>query len=223
MSEANDYSYNIASVEKTIRLIELLAETNGELSVLQIAKRLDTHASSADRFLITLHNLGYVDKCEQIGKYRLTDRLLKIASNLIVSHPLTVRYLDVMHTLAYNHAFFDPKRQHYCSAPGKLLLSTLPEEQLSEYLSGLKFIKYTSTTITSEKELRENLELIRRVGYSVHNEEWLSGCLTVSFPLRVHGEIRGAMSIMCSIERKDEILSPETLSEIKRMLAEPDV
>lgn len=98
MSEANDYSYNIASVEKTIRLIELLAETNGELSVLQIAKRLDTHASSADRFLITLQNLGYVDKCEQIGKYRLTDRLLKIASNLIVSHPLTVRYLDVMHT-----------------------------------------------------------------------------------------------------------------------------
>ena len=89
MSEANDYSYNIASVEKTIRLIELLAETNGELSVLQIAKRLDTHASSADRFLITLQNLGYVDKCEQIGKYRLTDRLLKIASNLIVSHPLT--------------------------------------------------------------------------------------------------------------------------------------
>ena len=181
MSEANDYSYNIASVEKTIRLIELLAETNGELSVLQIAKRLDTHASSADRFLITLQNLGYVDKCEQIGKYRLTDRLLKIASNLIVRHPLTVRYLDVMHTLAYNlnatthimafyglstitlhkdlqtqnisynNAFFDPKRQHYCSAPGKLLLSTLPEEQLSEYLSGLKFIKYTSTTITSEK------------------------------------------------------------------------
>lgn len=50
MSEANDYSYNIASVEKTIRLIELLAETNGELSVLQIAKRLDTHASSAEGF-----------------------------------------------------------------------------------------------------------------------------------------------------------------------------
>lgn len=125
--------------------------------------------------------------------------------------------------ISYNNAFFDPKRQHYCSAPGKLLLSTLSEEQLSEYLSGLKFIKYTSTTITSEKELRENLELIRRVGYSVHNEEWLSGCLTVSFPLRVYGEIRGAMSIMCSIERKDEVLSPETLSEIKRMLAEPDV
>lgn len=99
--EARNYSYNIASVEKTIRLIELLAETNGELSVLQIAKRLDTHASSEDRFL-TLQNLGYVDKREPIGKYRLTDRLLKIASNLIVSHPLTVRYLDVMHTLAYN-------------------------------------------------------------------------------------------------------------------------
>lgn len=253
MSEANDYSYNIASVEKTIRLIELLAETNGELSVLQIAKRLDTHSSSADRFLITLQNLGYVEKSEHAGRYRLTDRLLKIASNLIVNHPLTVRYLDVMHTLAYNlnatthimafydfstitlhkdlqmqnisynNAFFDPKRQHYCSAPGKLLLSTLSEERLSEYLSDLKFIKYTSKTIVSEKALRENLELIRRVGYSVHDEEWLNGCLTVAFPLRVCGEIRGAMSIMCSVDRKDEILSPKTLNDIKRMLEEPDV
>ena len=146
--------------------------------MLQIAKRLDTHASSADRFLITLQNLGYVDKREQIGKYRLTDRLLKIASNLIVSHPLTVRYLDVMHTLAYNlnatthimafyglstitlhkdlqtqnisynNAFFDPKRQHYCSVPGKLLLSTLPEEQLSEYLSGLNPVLHGAQTVS---------------------------------------------------------------------------
>ncbi len=253
MGEINDYSYNIASAEKTIRLIELLAETDGELSVLQIAKRLDTHSSSADRFLITLQNLGYAEKDEHTGKYRLTDRLLKIASNLVTSHPLTVRYLDVMHTLAYtfnttthimafyglstitihkdlqtqnisyNNAFFDPKRQHYCSAPGKLLLSTLPEDSLSEYLSNLKFIKYTNKTIVSEKELRENLELIREVGYSVHDEEWLNGCLTVAFPLRVYGQIKGAMSMMCSIDRKDEILSRRTLADIKRMLIEPEI
>ena len=253
MGEANDYSYNIASVEKTTRLIELLAETNGELSVLQIAKRLDTPSSSAERFLITLQNLGYVEKDEHTGKYRLTDRLLKIASNLITNHPLTVRYLDVMHTLAYNfkatthimafydlstitihkdlqtqnisynNAFFDPKRQHYCSAPGKLLLSTLSEKSLSEYLSNMKFIKYTNKTIVSEKALRENLELIRELGYSVHDEEWLSGCLTIAFPLRVHGQIKGAMSVMCSIDRKDEMLSQRTLEGIKRMLAEPNV
>ena len=253
MGEINDYSYNIASAEKTIRLIELLAETDGELSVLQIAKRLDTHSSSADRFLITLQNLGYAEKDEHTGKYRLTDRLLKIASNLVTSHPLTVRYLDVIHTLAYtfnttthimafyglstitihkdlqtqnisyNNAFFDPKRQHYCSAPGKLLLSTLPEDSLSEYLSNLKFIKYTNKTIVSEKELRENLELIREVGYSVHDEEWLNGCLTVAFPLRVYGQIKGAMSMMCSIDRKDEILSRRTLADIKRMLIEPEI
>lgn len=53
--------------------------------------------------------------------------------------------------ISYNNAFFDPKRQHYCSAPGKLFLSTLSEKSLSEYLSNMKFIKYTNKTIVSRE------------------------------------------------------------------------
>lgn len=251
MPGESDYIYNIASVEKTMHLIELLAETNGELSALELSKKLDTHSSSVVRFLHTLQYLGYVCKDERTGKYRLSDKLLELDSKLVLNHPLTKMYLDTMHTIAYqfdttthimafhgmstitlhkdlqthdlsyNNAFFNPKRYHYCSAPGKLLLSTLSEEKLSEYFSTVKYIKFTKNTLVSEDTIRKNLEKIRADGYSIHDEEWLTGNLTVAFPLRVNEKIKGAMSIMCSIDRKEEMLSPETIDSIKKMIVEP--
>ncbi len=251
MSERK-YSYNIASVEKTMRLIELLVLNNGELSVTEIAKALDTHTSSADRYILTLQDLGYAEKDPRTGKFRMSEKLILLNNNLISKHPLTIKYLDIMHTLAYefsttahimsfygnktinlhkdlqthnisfNKAFFDPTRYHYCSAPGKLLLSTMPDEGLEEYFAKVKFIKFTPKTLTSEKSLRENLELIRRTGYSVHDEEWLPGNLTIAFPLLVGGEIKGALSLMCDISMKDKMLLQSTTDYIKHKLKEPE-
>lgn len=251
MCSRYNYSYNIASVEKAIRMIELLARHNGALTVTEIAKALDTHPSSADRFLLTFQNLGYVEKDAKTGKFRLSEKLIMVSHSLIANHPLTKRYLAIMHTLAYefgttthimafyksntitlhkdlqthnlsfDKAFFDPTRYHYCSAPGKLLLSTLPEEELREYFATTKLIKFTRNTLTSEKAIRENLDLIRARGYSVHDEEWLPGNLTLAFPLRVNGEIKGSLSLMCDISMKDRMLQSSTVDYIKHLLLEP--
>ncbi len=251
MASTRDYTYSISSADKTLKLIEILTEGQRNYSVSEIARRLDTHVSSADRFLLTLEGLGYVERDQITGKFRLSDKLIDISNRIVVSHPLTVRYLDTMHTLAYdfdttthimafwgmktvtlhkdlqthnlsfNNAFFDPKRYHYCSGPGKLLLSTLSEEKLAQYFSTVKFIRFTPKTMTSETEVRKNLDLIRNVGYSVHDEEWLPGNLTIAFPLRVHGEIRGALSLMCDIGMKEKMLSESVISLIKERLKEP--
>ena len=243
--------YNILSVKKTMRIIEILASKNGEVLVTDLAKALDIHMSSADRYLLTLQTLGYVEKDEFTGRFRLTDKLLVLGKSLVVSHPLTVRYLDVMHTLAYefnltthimafsgmntvtlhkdlqlrnmavNNAFFDHTRYHYCSAPGKLLLSTLPEEGLKEYFAHTKLIRFTKNTLTTEEDIRTELQFIRECGYSVNDGEWQLNSLTISFPLCVHGKIKGAMSIISDSDEKDKMLNPDTLEYIKRRTREP--
>lgn len=252
MSDKMDYSYNITSAEKTVRLIELLAWSDGQLTVSEIAKRLYTHTSSADRYLLTLQNLGYVEKDPLTDRFRLADKIIQLNSTLIASHPLTKLYLDTMHTLAYefdttahimafvgsstvtlhkdlqthnlafNNAFFDPKRYNYCSAPGKLLLSILSEEELKKYFSKAKFIKFTEATLTSEEAVRKDIQKIRERGYSIHNGEWLPGNLTIAFPLTVKGKIRGAISLMCDISMKDKMLNQETIDYIKSKLIEPE-
>ena len=154
----------ISSAEKTIDLIELLAESGGTLTVSGIAKKLKMHVSSADRYLLTLQSRGYVNKDSRTGLFRLNETLISLSDLLVANHPLTRMYLDTMHTLAYiynttthiaafnnreaiylhkdlqtqnmsyNRAFFDKTRYLYCSAPGKLLLSTYSDEELADYL-----------------------------------------------------------------------------------------
>ncbi|MBR1455620.1 MAG: helix-turn-helix domain-containing protein [Oscillospiraceae bacterium] len=241
----------ISSAEKALELLELLAQNNGRISVSEIAKRMNIHVSSADRYMLTLQNCGFVEKDPVSGLFHLNEKIIAMADLVSQSHPLTKKYLDTMHTLAYqydttthimafhnkktitlhkdlqtqsmawNNAFYDPTRYYYCSGPGKLLLSTFSDAELDEYLSRTRIIIFTKNTLRTPAAIREEIQRIRERGYSYHDEEWLDGNLTLSFPLRVNGEIRGAMSLMCDIDRKAEMLSRVTIDNIKDMLREP--
>lgn len=244
--------YNvISSAEKTLEMIELFVESGGSLSVSEMAKKLNMHVSSADRYVLTLQQKGFVEKNPRTGRFSLSDKLIMLSAALIASHPLTKAYLDMMHTLAYiykttthimafhngetvslhkdlqtqnmafNAAFFDKTRYLYCSAPGKLLLSTFSEEELEDYLGRTKLVIFTKNTLSTPEAIRADLENIRERGYSIHDEEWLPGNLTLAFPLRINGEIRGSMSLMCDIERKQEMLSEVTINHIKQLCREP--
>ena len=243
----NNYSYSVASVEKVMRIIEILATEEQGLRISQISEKLDSHPSSVDRFLITLQNLGYTQK-DANGRYHLTEKIFLLANLLLVRHPFSEKYVDLMHTLAYkynmtthisvfcgfyniiihketlvqnldmNYAFFDPKRHHYCSAPGKLLLSTLSEEDLKEYFKHAKLIKFNKTTLATEAEIRKELEKIRRVGFSTHNEEFLLGNFTISFPLWLDGKVKGAFSFMCPISDKAKIYNQKAIDDINTSL-----
>ena len=123
--------------------------------------------------------------------------------------------------MSFNNAFYDPTRYYYCSGPGKLLLSTFTDQELDDYLRRTRIIIFTKNTLPTPDAIREEIRRIRVRGYSYHDEEWLPGNLTLSFPLRVNGEIRGAMSLMCDIDRKAEMLSEQTIHSIMDMVREP--
>ncbi len=241
----------ISSAEKTLELIELLAEAGGSLTVSEMARRLNMHVSSVSRYLRTFQSKGYVIKDSQTGMFALNEAFISLANTLVENHPLTKMYLDTMHTLAYkyaatthimafrnhqcitlhkdlripnmgyNKAFFDKTRYFYCSAPGKMLLSTYTDKDLDEYLDNTRIIIFTNHTLSSKAAIKEEIRKVRELGYSLHDEEWLTGNLTISFPLTVNGKTCGAMSLMCDIERKEEMLSPATIADIKLMCKEP--
>ena len=243
----NSYSYSVASVEKVMKIIEILATASNGLRVSQISEKIDSHPSSVDRFLITLQNLGYTQKDEN-NRYSLTEKFFLISNQILINHPFTEKYLDLMHTLAYkynmtthisaffgfyniinhketlvqnldmNYAFFDPKRHHYCSAPGKLLLSTLSEEDLKKYFDKTTLIKFNKTTLATEDDIRKELIKIRKNGFSTHNEEFLLGNFTISFPLKIDGNIKGAFSFMCQIADRPKIYNAKAISDIKSKL-----
>jgi DNA-binding IclR family transcriptional regulator len=75
--------------------------------------------------------------------------------------------------------------------------------------------RYTSTTITESKRLRAELARIRRQGYSIDNQEFMSGVVCMAVPVAgPKGEVCAGLAISAAQARL-------TLAGVKRYL--PDL
>jgi DNA-binding IclR family transcriptional regulator len=72
---------------------------------------------------------------------------------------------------------------HSC-AVGKVLLADLPEETLNHFLKKGNLIRRTENTITDPTRLREHLDLVKRQGYAIDDEENEKGIRCVAAPIR---------------------------------------
>jgi IclR family transcriptional regulator, KDG regulon repressor len=80
----------------------------------------------------------------------------------------------------------------HSSAVGKVLLSELPEEILTEILQEKGLAGRTGNTITETGQLREHLKIVRRQGYAVDDEENEKGIRCVGAP--IYNEARMAVA-----------------------------
>ena len=72
----------------------------------------------------------------------------------------------------------------YCTAMGKLLLASLPEQEQRELIAAVKLAKRGPNTITSKKALREELEQIHFAGFAVNDQELAPGLYAIAAPVR---------------------------------------
>lgn len=72
----------------------------------------------------------------------------------------------------------------YCTASGKLYLSSLPEDEAQHVISRLYLERQTPATITDPEDLLRELARIRTAGFSWDNEEFVEGLIAVAVPVR---------------------------------------
>jgi DNA-binding IclR family transcriptional regulator len=102
------------------------------------------------------------------------------------------------------------------TAIGKLLLSELPETAFDGHLANGPLTRYTATTITDPRRLKDELKRIRKQGFSTDNEEFMSGVVCIAVP--VQGPKNGRICAGLAISAAEARL---TLSGVKRFL--PDL
>ena len=84
----------------------------------------------------------------------------------------------------------------HCSAVGKVMLAFLPEERLVSIVKDKGLPRRTENTITDFEELKKHLQLIRKQGYALDDEENERGVKCVAAPIRDQsGEVIAAISI----------------------------
>lgn len=202
--------YKINSVEKTIKIFELLAE-KGELSAAEAAAHLGMNRSTCHRFLVTLRELGYVVQ-NTLSHYRLSFRIFELGNK--VANRLQVRrtaypYLQELSNLfneTINLGYWDNNEiihldkinsseilrmdpgigsrvPAHCTALGKAILAYLPDEDLTNFLKSVPLRDVTPNTITKKDKLVQELERIRKQGFATDSEELCIGLRCVASPV----------------------------------------
>ncbi|MEO1066411.1 MAG: IclR family transcriptional regulator [Pseudomonadota bacterium] len=71
----------------------------------------------------------------------------------------------------------------YCTASGKMYLSTLQDSHLERYLRSAHFERMTENTLLTADDLRSEIGKTRERGYSQDNEEFMEGMVALSVPI----------------------------------------
>jgi IclR family pca regulon transcriptional regulator len=84
----------------------------------------------------------------------------------------------------------------YCSAAGHAILAYLPFEQRMEILRAKERVKLTPSTLVTVAEIESRLELVRKNGYALSDQETVPGLRVLAAPvLDADGHPFGAVSV----------------------------
>lgn len=221
---STDNPSHIKSIQKAIIVIELLAKEDGELSLMEIAQRLNWPKSTLHGILATLRDFQYIDQSLETGRYSLGVRFFELGSQVAkkwdivkVAKPLMkqlsnktgltiqlgieregkVLYLEKAEANSMVRIVSEvgTRLPMHCSGLGKTLLAYMNPAQVNHILKEHGMKKFTENTITNEKKLKMELEKIANQGYAIDNAEIMDGLMCLALPIRNgNGEALYALS-----------------------------
>jgi len=71
----------------------------------------------------------------------------------------------------------------YCTASGKMYLSTLPQTHLARYAASEDLVAQTDNTLTSAKGLIKEVVNVRQNGHAIDDEEFMLGMIAIAVPI----------------------------------------
>lgn len=219
-------------------------KVSGQISVTELAERVDRPPSVTHDYLSTLQQLGYVTRVN--GEYKLSLRYLELGAIIRKSVPLynVARHdvqqlaqessselvalsieegglciaLDVMlSSRSIDYETFPGMHFHmHSSGAGKAMLSQYPDEHVHEILDRHGLPAKTENTITDREELFTALDEIRETGVAFEREEYKPRMQTIAAPIMGPDEaVVGALSVSGPAHRLRE---EDTESELRNSL-----
>lgn len=214
--QENDAYYLLSTVVRAVNVLDVFMNSEGELGVTEVARRLGLHKSVTHRLIATLSELGLLAPGTAPGTYRLGVKALELGLSYLRNSPLDraaqyhlTKLAEELPDMAFHVAILDNtqiiyqktvtgpqvdrvsatlgrRTQAYCTALGKVLLAYQSPSAVNTYLSSVDLKPVTNNTITSADALRAELMAIRAQGYAHDNEEMLVDHECVSAPIRDH-------------------------------------
>ncbi|WFE76657.1 IclR family transcriptional regulator [Roseinatronobacter sp. S2] len=232
----------IKSVDKALRLLEILSQSDRPMRLRDIAEASELTRSNAFRMLQTLRDLDYVQQTGDGSHYDLTLKIFeigarKVASNSLVSvaHPvlqalservsenvmlsvregLTSVVIDRIESRAFvrTFAYLGARAPLHAVSGGKVLLAFAPEEIIADMTQNL--VRFTDRTITDPDRLAQEIATIRAQGHATAFHEINEAARGVAVPIRsLHGDVVAALSISGPMEELSDALIVRFVAEL---------
>lgn len=229
----------VASLEKGLRVLRAFGGTQRSLSLTELAGRTGLDRSAVQRFSHTLYVLGYLRKDGNTRRYSLAPRTLELGlaylrldevveratpflaeCNQRCEETVNLTELDgaeVVYVARFpsRHAvsvdvLLGTRLPAYCTAPGRAILSQLPEQKALAIVRASRRTRFTPHTATAMATIMQHIARARRDGYSVANQECFEGDLSVAAPVfNLSGEVVAAVNIAVPLAR----WTPRALAE----------
>ena len=232
----------VQSVERTFELLELMADSGGEVALSDLAEKSGLPLPTIHRIIRTLVNNGYARQ-QPSRRYALGPRLIRLgetASRALGSwaRPYLAELTEVTGESA-NMAVLDGEQIVYvaqapsphsmrmftevgrrvdahATAVGKAVLANMPADEVTQLLARTPMSPQTEHTIASVESMHQELERIRTRGYAIDDGEQEVGvrCFAVAVPGAPAG---AAISISGPEARMARISTDEVIPLMQRL------
>ncbi|ACO77605.1 transcriptional regulatory protein, IclR family [Azotobacter vinelandii CA] len=231
-----------SSISRVLEIVEAVAQSERALSPAELAFMLDIPKPSIHRLLQQLQADGYL-QVDLRGLIVPSDRLQRIAMGVLYASRHKALRRSILQRVAretgetcgiaipdgIDMVYYDrvqsnwplqihlPVGSHvpmWCSASGKLYLSSFSRARRQQILRNLPLTRLSRNTITDPQELEAALQSIAETGLGVDNEEFIDGMVACSVPIRgPEGRLHACLFVHAPTLRRnlDELEAMEPL------------
>lgn len=223
----------LQTADRALGLIELLGNSGKKMSANEISKELGTSRTATYALLNSLQEKNFVEKDSQTKKYFLGYKVLELGVRYRYQHyfiaacergifalvrkwkfqinlsvyknPAICVLLYVKTPEDYRNTTPHIVMPAYATGGGKMLLASLPDDELQRTLDSIELKPFSKATITDKAKLMNELQEIRRQGYAAEREENYRGRGCIACPIYdSEGKVLAALSMVIPIDQMDE-------------------
>lgn len=201
----------MTSLARGLLVIQAFSSRKRQLAISQLSKKTGLSRASVRRCLYTLSKLGFAGS-DDGRNFFLKPRILALGHSYLSSMPLATAAQPVLEHVSHilhescSIATLDgvdiiyvaradvtrimsidlgvgSRLPGFCTSMGRVLLANLPPDELESALQKIEFTRYTDRSVTSVEKLRQVLNVVRRDGHSIVDQELELGLRSMAVPI----------------------------------------
>jgi IclR family acetate operon transcriptional repressor len=220
-----------STIERVLDILDTVSASTKPLSATEINEVLNLPKATAHRLCTELESRGYLLKRVDGKSYQAGNRFFEVAVGVLansrfgatrhailtalsekvgetcnIAYPdgLFMAYSDRVETKAPLRLVFQigMRVPLYCTASGKLYLSTLPRSRRKAVISKLTLEAHAKNTITDPEMLLAEIDNIERQQVSIANQELYDDVIAIAVPIKdKQGRFYSSLAIQAPVSR----------------------